>query len=80
MPDDELVERRARRNEDSDGSGAASGAPDLLPRGRDGSRIADEDRGVEAAYVDAELECVGADHAGDAARTQARLYLATMQR
>ena len=79
VPNDELVQWRARSHEDADRPGTASGAAYLLPRGRDGSRIADQHRRVQAADVDAQLESIGADDACDIARAQARFNLASMQ-
>ena len=45
----------------------APGAARLLPEARDRARVADEDAGVEAADVDAQLEGVRAGHAEDLA-------------
>ena len=43
--------------------GAAARPSHLLPRGGDRAGIAGQDRDLELAHVDAELQCVGADHA-----------------
>ena len=74
VADDVPVDRRARRDEDPDADPAAPPRPpDLLPRRRDGARIPGQDRHVEAADVDAELERVRRDDAEDLAVTQALL-------
>ncbi len=80
VADDELVERRARGHEDPDRAGSTSGPAELLPGGGDGPRVADQDGGLQAADVDAELERVGAHHAGDLSAAQAGLDLAPPQR
>ena len=79
VADDELVERRARRDEHADRAGPPPRPAQLLPGGRDGPRVADEDRGLQAADVDAQLERVGADDAGDLAAAQAGLDLPPVQ-
>src|ERR1700730_19210379 len=79
MADDELVERRAGRHEDADRTRPPSRPTELLPGRRDGARVADEDRRLEAADVDAELKGVGAHHACDLSTAQAGLDLSTMQ-
>ena len=57
--DDVLVDRRARGDEHRDaGALPPAGPTELLPRGGDRSRIAGEDRHVQSADVDAELERV----------------------
>ena len=80
VADDELVERRARRDEDGDRAGPPAGPAQLLPRGRDGARVADHDRRLQRADVDAELQRVRADHPVHLARTQPGLDLAPVQR
>src|SRR2546426_7371758 len=47
VADDELVERRARRDEHADRAGPAARAPQLLPGRRDGPRIADQHRALD---------------------------------
>src|SRR5713101_3730432 len=79
VTDDELVERRARRHENPNGPGATASSPELLPGRGDRPGVADEDRRLEAADVDAQLECVGADHSGDFSATQAGLDLAPVE-
>ena len=72
--DDVLVDRRAGGDEDRDARALPpSGPPELLPGGRDRPRVAGQDRDVEAADVDAELERVGGDDAEDLAVAQAVL-------
>ena len=69
-----LVDRRAGGDEDRHrGLVAATGPADLLPRRGDGARVAGEDRHVEAADVDAQLERVRRDDAEDLAVAQAAL-------
>ena len=80
MPNDELVERRARGDENADRSRPAPGAAELLPRRRDGPWVPDEHRTLQAADVDPELQRVGADHAGDLSVAQTGFDLAPMQR
>src|SRR5207302_119805 len=79
MADDELVQRRARRDEYAHRARTPAGPPKLLPGRRDGAGVADEDGALEAPDVDAQLERVRAHDAGDLARAQARLDLASMQ-
>jgi hypothetical protein len=77
----ELVDRRRRADERREARpGAAAGAAHLLPRRRDGSGVADADRGVEAADVDPELERVRRDDAADPSVAQARLDRVTLVR
>ena len=72
--DDVLVDRRPRRDEHRDaGALPATGPPELLPGGRDRARVAGQDRRVEAADVDAQLERVRGDDAEDLAVAQAVL-------
>src|SRR5260370_19782238 len=80
MPDDELVEGRARSDEDADRPRPAAGAAELLPGRRDGAGIADQDRALQAADVDAELQRVRAHHPVDLSAAQAGLDLAPVQR
>ena len=54
-------------------SPAPAGAPQLLPRARHRAGIAGEDRDVQRADVDAELQRVGGDDAEDLAVAQAAL-------
>ena len=72
--DDVLVDRRARGDEDRDARALPpAGPPELLPGRRDRARIAGQDRHVEPADVDAELERVRGDDAEDLAVAQAVL-------
>ena len=72
--DDVLVDRGARRDEDRDARALPPAGPaELLPGRGDRARVAGQDRHVEAADVDAELERVGGDHAEDLAVAQAAL-------
>ena len=80
VSNDELVEWRARRHEDTHRAGSPPGSAQLLPGGCDGARVADQDRRLQAADVDPQLERVGADHAGDLSAAQAGLDLPAMQR
>ena len=71
--DDVLVDRGARGDEDRDARLQPPARPaDLLPGRRDRARIAGEDRRVEPADVDPELEGVGGDDAEDLPVAQAR--------
>ena len=79
MTDDELVERRARRDEHADRAGPAARAPQLLPGRRDGPRIADQHCALQASDVDAQLQRVGAHHASDVSVAKPRLDLAPVQ-
>ena len=68
------VDRRRRRDDDGDARlSPPPGPPHLLPRGGDGARVAGQDRDVEAADVDAELQGVGGHDAQDLAVAQATL-------
>src|ERR1700682_6803519 len=80
MADYELVERRARRHEDSHRPGASTRPAQLLPGRGDSPGVPDQHRGLEGADVDAELQSVGAHHAGDLAVAQAGLDLAAVER
>src|SRR4029077_6331917 len=80
VADDELVEREAGAAKPSPPTRPSPGSSELLPRGGDGSWISDENRGLQAADVDAQLEGVGADDRGDIAVAQAGLDLTTVQR
>ena len=74
MVDDVLVDRGARGDEDRDARALAPpGPPELLPGRGDRSRVAGQDRHVEPADVDAELERVRGDDAEDLAVAQAVL-------
>ncbi len=74
MVDDVLVDRCARRDQDGHARLlAATGAPELLPCRGDRARIACEDRCIEPADVDSQLERVGRDHAEDLAVAEAAL-------
>src|SRR5207302_3557831 len=53
---------------------------DLLPGAGDGARIAAEDRCIEVADVDAQLQGIGADHAAHRTVAKAVLDLAPLQR
>ena len=60
VADDELIDRRAARDEHRGRArGAAAGAAGALPRGGDRPRVAGHHRDVERADVDPELERVG---------------------
>ena len=59
---------------------APPGATETLPGRRDAARIAVQHADIEAADIDAELQRRGADHAIDAAVTQAPLGLAALRR
>ena len=80
MPDDELVQRGAGGHENADGAGAPTRAAKLLPGGRDRAGVSDEDRCLEAADVDAELEGVGADDSGDVTGAKSGLDLPPVKR
>ena len=80
MADDELVERRAGRDKHAHRPRPSSRAAQLLPGRRDGPRVADQHRALQAPDVDAQLERVGADDRGDVAVAQTRLDLAPVQR
>ena len=81
MAGDELVQRGRVGNQYRDrGARAPAGAARLLPRRGHAPRIAEEDGGVEAADVDAELEGVGGDHPQHRAFAEAALDLAPLQR
>jgi len=72
MVDDELVDRPGPRDENGHARLRTPACPaHLLPRCRDGAGVPGEDRNVEPADVDAELEGIGADHAQDFARPKA---------
>ena len=72
MVDDVLVDRRSGRHKHRDACLLApASTPELLPRRGDGPGIARQDRSVEAADVDAELERVRRDDAQDLAVAQA---------
>ena len=74
MVDDVLVDRRARCDEDGDaGALPPAGPAELLPRGGHRTRVAGQDRDVEAADVDAQLERVGRDDTEDLAVAQPAL-------
>ena len=69
-----LVERGGGGDEDRDGRLVAPAGPaELLPRRGDRARVAGQDRRVEPADVDAELERVRRDDAEDLAVAQAAL-------
>ncbi len=71
MVDDVLVDRRTGGDEDGDARSLPStGATELLPRRRDRTRIAGQDRHVQAADVDAQLERIRRDDAEDLAVAQ----------
>ncbi len=78
--DDVLVHRRGRGDEHGDAHVAAPPRPaHLLPRRRDRARVAGQDRDVQPADVDAELERVGGDDAEDLAVAQAALDRAPLR-
>ena len=79
--DDVLVDRCARGDEHRDARPLApAGPPELLPRRRDGARIAGQDRHVQATDVDAQLERVRGDDPEDLAVAQAMLDRAPFRR
>ena len=61
-------------------AGPAAGAAHLLPGRGDRARIADADRGVQAADVDPQLERVGGHHAAHPTVAQAALDLLALVR
>src|SRR2546426_10768355 len=64
MMDDVLVDRCAGGDEDRHARALPpSSPPELLPRPRDGARVAGQDRDVQPADVDPELEGIRRDHA-----------------
>ena len=74
MMDDVAVNGRAGRDEDADARLATTPGPaDLLPRRRDRARVTGQDRHVESADVDPELERVRRDDAEDLAVAKAAL-------
>ena len=74
---DELIDRRAARDQDRGGSpGPAAGAAGALPGRGDRARIAGHHRHVERADVDAELQRVGRDDGADQPVAQPALDLA----
>ena len=79
MADHVAIDRRGRGDQHADAHALASSGPaELLPGRRDRAGVAGQDRHVEAADVDAELEGVGADHAEDLAVAQPTLDRATL--
>ena len=75
---EELVERVLAGDVDGEAAAAPAGAaPHLAQRG-DGAGERDDDRGVELADVDAELQRVGRDHRAQLAADQAALQLAAL--
>jgi hypothetical protein len=77
---DVLVDRGGRGDEHRHARPiAAAGTPDLLPGGRDRTGVAGEDRRVEAADVDPELEGVRGDDAEDLAVAKALLDRAPLR-
>ena len=81
MPHQVLIHRLVVRHEDRERRLAlAAGAAGLLPGAGERRRSADQDRRVEAADVDAELERVGRDHAAELAREERLLDRAPLFR
>ena len=79
MVREELVERIGRGDQHRRGGIVpAPRAPRLLPRGRDASRVADEDRRAQPADVYAQFEGVGRDDETDGAVAQASLNFASL--
>src|SRR5207249_10627029 len=76
MADDELVERRAGRDKHAHRPRPSYRAAQLLPVRRDGPRLADQHRALQAPDVDAQLERVGADDRGHVAVALTLLYVA----
>ena len=77
VADNELIERRAARDEDGGRpAGAATRASRPLPGGGNRAGIPGHHRHVERADVDAELERVGRHHRADRTLAQALLDLA----
>src|SRR5438045_3056231 len=58
---------------------SSAGTAGLLPRRCDRAGVAHEDRRLQSSDVDAQLERVGADHAGDGARAETGFDLPAMQ-
>src|SRR5216684_5533299 len=79
VADDELVQRRAGSHENAHRPGTPSRPSQLLPGGRDRSRIADQDRRLQAADIDPQLQRIGADDSGDISVAQPGLDLAPME-
>ncbi|MBV6465939.1 MAG: hypothetical protein PGMFKBFP_01229 [Anaerolineales bacterium] len=79
MVGEELVERIGRRDQRRRGRVVpASRATRLLPRGRDASRVADEDGRAESADVDPQLEGVRRHHEADASIAESLFDLAAL--
>ena len=77
----ELVDRRRGAHQRREARpGAAPGSAHLLPGAGDGARVADADRRVERADVDAELEGVRGHHPADAPVPQPGLDLVPLVR
>src|ERR1700681_3120479 len=80
VADDELVQGRARRDENSDRTRPPPRSTELLPGRRDRARVSDEHRRLKASDVDAELEGVRADDPCDLTAAQTGLDFAPVQR
>ena len=80
MAAEELVERVLAGDVDREPAAAAARAAPHLPQRRDRARERHDDRGVERADVDAELERVGRDDREQLAADQPRLELAPLLR
>ena len=77
MLHDELIHRRGGCHENRAGAAAAAScAAGALPGGGDRTWVASEHHGIEGTDVNAQFECVGRNHAADAAFAQAALDLA----
>ncbi len=85
MATEELIQRVLARDVDGEAApaasdrGSAGASPHLAQRG-DGAGERDDDRGVERADVDAELQRVRRDHRAQLAAHQATLELAPLLR
>ena len=78
---EELVDRRRRADERREArAGAASGSTHLLPGAGDRAGVADADRRIERADVDAQLQRVRGDHAAHAPVAQPGLDLVALVR
>ncbi len=79
MTAEELIERVLPGDEDGESAPAAAGAPPHLTQAGDGAREGRDDRRVERADVDPELERVGRDDGTQRAAAQTFLDLASLR-
>ena len=76
MIHDELIQRRARRDQHRHRHSAApAGAAHALPRGRNRSGIAGKHGNIQASDIDAQLQRIRGNHAANRAVPQAALDL-----